>query len=255
MEESIDVRGATPENSEINWEHIRKGFGDDDDSKLTRAEEEIERVEYISLSDVLVNRSRGAVWVLQALDIQNDCKPHIRTFGRMYEGEKGACFRLKPYRPFALKDVPEKEARTYKPGEKIEWTMQIFNRKPRGRHKGEGKKLGADAIQDMKRRGGKEAEKLIEKQSAVVDEYGLITVSYAAAAQLLQNHGIHYETRMAISQKEEYTKKAIPHETKEGEKVIQTRWNWLFEECPPWKDPANKDKSKRGPGRPPKNED
>ena len=198
---------------------------------------------YICLTDILMNRDRGASAVLKQLDFIHGAKD-----GMLNPSESGR-FRLRPKREFAVQVGRGKDAKStydYKPGDVIQWKQQIYSRDALGGIKGGGdKKLSRDVKEAMVRRG--EGYQIYDYGKAVVDKHGLITVPYQDACQLLNNNGFVRREgpdgsaqAYAVCLLAQYSSRQIAHETEEGKLIRQTRNNWQFEEIPPWEDPAVK---------------
>lgn len=190
--------------------------------------------EYISISDLLINRSHSGSRILASMDIQYKCNRGIAAPSRL------GLYRLRPRRQFAV-DIDGKSTFEYSPGDEVRWKQQLYTRVPSGLNKGQGrKKLDQSQIQDLARRGM--AHRVFDYGKAIVDEFGLISVSYQDACQLLGNNGFlsreeFGETReIAICSKQQFNRKQLRHETKLNEVRIQTRNNWLWEEIPPWEE-------------------
>jgi hypothetical protein len=194
---------------EINYEPIKRQKSSA--KRLNEAAKEIDRVGYVCLSDVLLNRENGSSNILRVLDLQEK-KGKIRT-----------------YKLRVLKDQNGNEV---KKGHVVKWKQQIYNRAPGGGVKGEGDKLGQDKINMMRRRG--QGDMFIDIGTAEVDSDGCITVPYRDAAMLLSRHGRHYETHLGITDMAELSSRPYPIKDKTG-KVVghKHRHNWLYEEVIP----------------------
>lgn len=188
--------------------------------------------EYLNLTDTLLNRSQCGSHILRAMDVFHGCKDGMANPSKMGR------YRLRPRRQFAI-EVDGQTTFEYQPGDIVEWKQQIYTHVPLGPNKGAGKKkLKYDEIEDLQRRG--QSHRVFDFGRARVDEFGLISVSYQDAAQLLYVSG--FVTReeygavreMGICTSPQFSKKQIKHETKTNEMRTQTRNNWLFEEIPPW---------------------
>jgi hypothetical protein len=220
-------------NENFNWDKIAEAKGD---SKYQIAQAYIDASEYINLTDVLLNRERGASIVLELLDRKYGCGKGVIQPSPLGE------FKIKPYRAFAKDGSFE-----YRPGDVVEWKQQIYNRAPLGSLKGASKKkLTLDERHRWERRG--DGDKLNDTGRAVVGPDGCITVSYQDATQMLYTAGkVRRGDRcFGICEKEEFSKKQIRHQTEENKLIWQTRNNWLYEEIAP---DSERDKKAEEPQR------
>jgi hypothetical protein len=224
-------------NIHMNWGAISSAKGDNKYELIGR---ELRRVDYVYLSEILLRREQGSSHVLRVLDAQHGCQdgmPRPTTSGE---------YRLRPKRQYPLplsKTVKEGQEYDYKPGETVTWKQQDYGKLPLAGIKGMSSKMLLRSEMEMIKRRG-EGWKLQDNGKAKVDKHGLITVSYFDAVMLLNNHG--YRTTasgdtVAVCERQELTPRQIRHRTKLNEVVLQTRRNWLYEEIPPWKDPANEE--------------
>ena len=224
----------------INWKRVSESSGDD---KFEAAQAEVDKLDYVYLTDVFLNRDRGASAVLHCMDTKFRCGNGVK------QPSPDGTYRLRPLRQFAVEGRESDtvmDAFAYLPGEVVTWKQQIYNRLPRGSAKGESKKkLTKEDIEHIRKRG--ELDKIMDTGSAVVDEHGLITVSYQDAAQLLSNNGFVVRDGHAIGicDGEQFSNRQIRHKTEDGKWLRRTRCNWRYQEIPPWEDPANKPKRGR----------
>lgn len=219
-------------NSDIDWNKMASTKGPD---RPRVAGEEVLKLDYISISDCLMNRDRGGGMVLEQAAFKYGVSK-----GKRQPSELGR-YRIKPLREFAVDS-----SFSYKPGDVIEWKRQLYNRESYGLQKGAGsKKLTQEKIDDMVRRG--DGDQVSDYGSAIVDEHGLITVTYQDAAQMISNNGYitaferGKKRKYGICSLSEFSSRQVRHEVEPKIFKTQTKNHWLFEEIPPWEDPANKD--------------
>jgi hypothetical protein len=203
------------ETKSLDWKAIASAKHGPEKNRVIR--EEIDRVGHVILSDCLVNRRRGGSLVLEVLE--NRVK---------IEERKGT------YRKYKLKVLRDHNGGVVRPGDVVRWKQQIITRTEEGL----GRPLTSQEMEEMKRRG--DGDQLIQYGDAEVDGFGCIEVSFLDAAQLLNNHGQHYQNADSSGKKtgicplrEVSTK---PTFINGDQKQKRYRWNWLYEEVPPGTD-------------------
>lgn len=184
--------------------------------------DELLRVGYPCLSDCMVNRDRGGTAVLE--EIERQSKQGI------YNPKTGA-LDSKSIMTWRLLLLSDEWGHPFKPGDRLEWIYDFVNRDSGVR--GSGRKLTGRQIKNAIRRG--EADRYFTKHSGVVDDRLCIEVGYVDAVTRLQTSGIHFETKVAITRKRQFSRH--PREVPPGHPLMgKTRnaHNWLVMEVPPW---------------------
>ena len=155
---------------------------------------------YFSISDALVNRSRGGYSVLAAFDKQIQVEARRRL----------------PERTWRIKVLKYRNGKDPKPGDTIEWIIQRHHRA----NYGSGDKLTAQEAMEMKARG--QGDQLTEMGEAKLDSDCCVELSYYDAVQLLAKHGVYYVTGLPLN----------PAQTQFNR---SGKCNWLYVEVPPTK--------------------
>ena len=170
--------------------------------KINILQDEIARVEYISLTDALMYRKEGGQFMLEFLDDES----------KSGFGEK---------RTWKIKMLRHPDGREVKKGDVFTRTIQ----KPLRHFADKRKKLSSKDINNMRIRGDFE-DKYIVKKEFIADTDGCITCDYDDAGWWLMTHGVHYQTNYGICGKRELSG---------GDGRSRAQWNWLCKEVPPWK--------------------
>jgi hypothetical protein len=171
---------------------------------------------YVSISDALVSRLIGGNHVL--IHLEREEKEGLPNQGGDIEVGSGR----KRTRTWRIKCLKDSWGDPVKPGDQVRWLVHRRNRDDLGL------KLRSTDIKDMKRRGT--AHKLETHHTAVVDEKGCIELTYADAAMLLDNWGVHFRSGEPISGYREHSSAQKRHPVT-GE--LKHRWNWRYMEIPP----------------------
>ena len=169
--------------------------------KMQRLEEEIDRCEYVCLTDALDQRERGGQLALLFLDDE-------LKFDKRDDGP----------RMWRLRVLRHADGKPVKPGDKI------VRRIPRPLKDRAGNKINSRSVNRMIQSGEYERN-YVRKKTFVVDRDGCISCSYQDAGYFLTSFGVHYTTGFAICGKREVSG---------GGGKAKATWNWLYVEEVPW---------------------
>lgn len=182
------------------------------EARLHALDEEIRRVGYVCLTDAIINYNYAGHLVLL----------HLADRDKHTTGQR-ATWRLKVLRDTWGNDMP--------PGSKVTREVQ---RQPKDRA---GRRLRANVIADMKRRGTWE-QRYTEKREFIVDPKGCIECGLDDALFFLQEHGVNFERPAeAICGRRELSSgpMTVPGLfSQDGKPAERHAWYWLYCEVPPW---------------------
>ena len=173
-------------------------------------ERAVEGGAYPCISDAMVNRDRHGADALVVFE-------ELNKTGRLHPDAGPFQYQ------WILRVIRHRNGQPPKAGDVFRWKRQVYNRERKRR----GLKLSGRLIRDAIRRG--EGHRFVDLGEAVIDERGCIKLGYGDASQLLHNHGVHYDTGIAISGMRD--KSRGPVEQEDGSKTHV--WNWLAEEVLP----------------------
>lgn len=166
---------------------------------------EIEKADYICLTDAIVHMNQGGAMMLPWLaddEINGLRSGRPRKFKiQVLRNEWGVT-------PPELKTVERKITRPLKDSA--------------------GRPLTSRMIADMKRRGDFE-KRYIETRVFPIDEKGCIECTYEDAASFLQDYGVHFESGVAICGRRETS--SGPCKAPDGQQ--RHVWYWRYKEAPP----------------------
>jgi len=168
------------------------------DARLEALDRELDRVEYVSLTDAIAHMNYGGTLVMEAMSKE-------------------------PSRKFKVQVLCDVWGNPPVPGEIV--TRKI-KKKLVDRA---GRKLRSNAVNAMKRQGSFE-KRYIEKREFVIDEKGCIECGYEDAGWLLSTHGIHYESREGLGGHRELS--SGPSKAPDGS--LRHIHYWRYAEAPPW---------------------
>lgn len=173
----------------------------------------IKKVDYVSLSDALVNRNNGGNFVLVYLENESQS-------GRL-DTNTGITMPNN-VRQWKIQILCDEFGNSPVPGEIHKWKFGVAKKDEFG------VKLTSRTIKEIRRRGL--GETLEEWHGDTIDEYGCITLPYKDAALLLNNNGVHYITNQPITMLKEVTswQKKNPADGS----MVHVR-NWRYREIPP----------------------
>lgn len=185
---------------------------------------QIQKIQYLPLSEALVNRKRRGTDVL--LVIQHMAEEGIPDKNTGIVASDGDRYK------FAIKCLKDKWGNAPKAGDIVHWKKQLYTKED-GK---EGRQLSRLEIdEEIRQLPAGSPNKWNVMGAAKVDKYGCIHLRYDDAAQLLNLHGTYYLNGAAISKKVEVTKHpqkrvyTVNGVTKEDMKVVH---NWRYQEVP-----------------------
>ncbi|MCP4640280.1 MAG: hypothetical protein GY851_07610 [bacterium] len=179
--------------------------------KRAVAREQFNEAAYVSVSDAMVNITRGGEVVLEKLGAES----------RTGIKDKAGVSSLTNQRAWKLRVLCDRWGMPVKPGDVIKYKADLTNKDE------DGNKLTSRDIKDMKRRG---AYNLVTTHALVVDDRGCLTALFEDASKLLKTHGVHYVSGEPITGLKELSG-ALKDAPDGSKKHVH---NWRYVEVPPW---------------------
>lgn len=176
-------------------------------ARKATALEEIERVDYVIMTDAFLETNRGGQFVMQLLG----------------ETEKKELLRGRPTRKYRIRAIKDEWGNPYWPGDVVRRKIEEPKKDI------EGQKYTNRALKKW-RISGEYDKMFVSYNEYVVDKKGCIECTFEDAGFFLMDHGIHYETGFAICGRKEMTRD--PCKAPNGQ-MLHIH-NWLYQEVPPW---------------------
>lgn len=177
-------------------------------SRIEALEREIEKCDYICLTDAIAGMKLGGNLLFEYLG-KNE-------YEAMLSGN---------VRKYRIRILQDEWGNKPKPGDKIVRTIQKHHRDKAGR------KMRINHVNDMRRRGTYKKE-FITERVYVIDDKGCIECPFEDAGWFLSEYGVHFESepRMAICGRKELS--GAPCKCPDG--TLKHVRYWRYEEAPPW---------------------
>jgi hypothetical protein len=168
--------------------------------------EEIKRVDYVCMTDAMMETNRGGQFIMQLCG----------------ESEKETLLRGQVPRKYKIRAIKDEWGNLYYPGDVIKRRIEKPKRDI------DGNKYTNRALKQM-RTSGEYEEMFVYYNEYTVDEKGCIEAMFEDAGYFLGNYGVHYETNFAICGRKEFTRD--PCKAPDGQKLHIHYWR--FKEMPP----------------------
>jgi hypothetical protein len=173
----------------------------------------IKKVNYVSLSDALVNRNNGGNFVLVYLENESQSGRVDPSTGLTMPND---------VRQWKIQILCDEFGNPPKPGDVHKWKFGVTKKDEFG------VKLTSRTIKEIRRKGL--GHTLEEWHGDTIDEYGCIKLPYKDAVLLLDNYGVHYMSNQPITMMKEIT--SWQKKNPLNGSMVNVR-NWRYREIPP----------------------